>query len=529
MERHVARSAGLVSAALFLSRITGLVREMVMARLFGAGAVYDAFALAFRIPNLARDLFAEGALSSAFVPVFTRSLAGGSRREAVVLAQLVSTALLLAVGAISLAGMIFSPQLVALLAPGFAEVPGKFELAVKLTRIMFPFLVLVALAAQSMGVLNALGSFGLPALASAVFNIVSVSLGLALAWGMEPIEAMSWGVVLGGLAQFLWQLPGVLRAGFPFRFRVDWSHPGLRTIMKLMVPAVLGGAAVQINVTVNTNFASSITDAAGQVIDGPVSWLQYAFRFMQLPIGLFGVAIASATLPELARSAGRQQFDEFRRTLSRSLGMTLLLTVPSSVGLAVLGESMIAAVYEGGRFGPADTRQTALALSGYAVGLAGYALIKVLAPALYALEDARGPMLVSLATVLVNLAVAFTAVRVLGLGHVGLALSTSANALFGAAVLAAMVRSRIGGIDGRALASSAVKIAVASAVMGLVCIASSRGILGALGASRAAHLADSLISSAVGALVFLSLCRVLRVRELGPAWAACAVWRAKIS
>jgi putative peptidoglycan lipid II flippase len=517
-----------VSAAVFLSRITGLVREMVMARLFGAGQIYDAFLLAFRIPNLMRDLFAEGALSSAFVPIFSQQLSTKGKREAAVLSDLVATALVALVGAMCVLGVIFTPELVWLLAPGFAEVPGKFETAVALTRIMFPFLLLVALAAQAMGVLNASNQFGVPALASTFFNVGSVAFGLAFGYtvgrwlGIPLIVAMALGVVFGGALQLLWQVPSLLRAGFGFRPRIDFSHPGLRSILKLMAPAVLGAAAVQINVLVNTNFASTIRDASGRVIDGPVSWLAYSFRFMQLPLGLFGVALASATLPAISRSAAAGRTEEFRRTLARSLGMVFLLTVPSSVGLAVLGESMIGAIYQGGRFTAYDTRQTALALSCYALGLAGYAALKILAPAFYALHDARTPMLVSLASIAINFTAASTMVKLAGLGHLGLALSTSAVALSGSVALFVVLRGRLGGLHERALAGSTGKILLASAVMGLASWLSSRGIHNVMGAGKAAHLTDLAVSIPLGALVFYLLCRALRVPELEAAWDAVA-------
>lgn len=493
-----------------------------MARFFGASQAYDAFLLAFRIPNLTRDLFAEGALSSAFVPVFTRYLAK-EKRAAAELSNLVASATILCAGGISLAGIFFAPQLVMLLGPGFAQVPGKAELAVTLTRVMFPFLLLVALAAQAMGVLNASGSFGVPALASAWFNVGSVAFGLGLgftvgrALGIDLIVSMSVGVVLGGMLQLVWQLPAVWRAGF--RFRPQWNprHPGLREVAVLMAPAIVGGAAVQINVVVNTHLASSLTDAAGQVIDGPVSWLGYAFRFMQLPLGLFGVAIASATLPAISRSAAAGRMEEFRGTLARSLGMSLLLAVPSSVGLAVLGRSMIGAVYESGRFTAWDTDQTAAALAGYAVGLAGYAAIKLLAPAFYALGDARTPMMASVVGVALNLAAALMLTRWAGMGHAGLALATSLAALAGAAVLALALRARTGGIHGRALASSAARILAAAAVMGAACAASSRAIHGWLGGGRGAHLADVAVSIPLGVAVFFLLCRLMRVPEAHPA------------
>ena len=525
---NVVRSAGVVSAAVFLSRISGLLREMIMAKLFGAGQDYDAFLLGFRIPNLTRDLFAEGALSSAFVPVFSRYLATKGKREAAELSNLVATALLLVVGAICVLGIVFSPQLVWLLASGFARVPGKFELAVKLTRVMFPFLLLVALAAQAMGILNALNQFGIPALSSTFFNLGSLAFGLGFGYtvgrwmGVSLVMSMAFGVVVGGAVQWLFQMPSLFRAGIFFRLRFDFAHPGLRNIMQLMGPAILGNAAVQINVLVNTNFASSITDASGHVINGPVSWLSYAFRFMQLPLGLFGVAIASATLPAISRSAALAQMDEFRLTLSRSLGIVFLLTIPSSVGLAVLGPSMIGAVYQWGHFHASDTHQTAMALSCYALGLAGYSAIKILAPAFYALNDARTPMLVSIASIGINLAAASTMVKLAGLGHLGLALSTSAVALFGSAALFILLRRRIHSMHGRALAISVAKILIASAAMGFVCYFSSRGMHQWLGVRKLAQIADLAVSILLGGLVYYGLCRVLRVAELEAAWRALA-------
>jgi putative peptidoglycan lipid II flippase len=518
----VVRSAGIVSIAVAMSRLTGLVREMVMARLFGAGYVYDAFLLGFRIPNLTRDLFAEGALSSAFVPIFTQTLAQKGRKEAAVLSNLVGSALILLVGSFCILGVVFSPVLVALMAEGFHQVPGKFELAVRMTRIMFPFLLLVALAAQAMGVLNACNRFAVPALASTFFNIGSVAFGLALGYwlgpmlGIEPITGMAIGVVLGGALQLAWQIPSLRSEGFGFHPAFDWSHPGLRHIIRLMGPAILGNAAVQINVMVNTNFASRIPG------NGPVSWLGYAFRFMQLPLGLFGVAIASATLPSISRSAGAGNLDEFRRTLSRSLGMVFLLTLPSSIGLIVLGNTMIGAIYQGGKFQAFDTQQTALALSCYAVGLAGYSALKVLNPAFYALHDARTPMVVSLISIAINYATASILLLGTGLGHAGLALSTSAVAIFGAVALFAILRKRIGGINGRALLNSIWKITLGSAVMGGAVWASSHGVQQWLGVSKLARLVDLAISIPFGLVIFYGACRLLRVSELDLATRALA-------
>jgi len=516
----VVRAAGVVSAAVMLSRVTGLIREIAFARLFGAGLANDAFIIGFRIPNLARDLFAEGALSSAFVPTFTSYLATKGKQEAAHLSNLVATALIVVVGALCAAGMIWTPQLVSLFAGSFAAVPGKFELAVTLTRVMFPFLLLVALAAQAMGVLNANNRFGMPALASSFFNLGSLAFGLAAGqwiaprFGMHPIVGMGYGVVFGGALQLLCQVPELLQCGFGFRPSIDWSHPGLRHIFALMAPAVIGAAAVQVNVAVNTAFAAGITDAAGHVMNGPVTWLNAAFRFMQLPLGLFGVAIASATLPSISRSAAASNIEEFRGTLSRSLGLVFLLTIPSSIGLAVLGEPLIAAIYQGGKFALSDARQTAFALACYAVGLAGYAAVKVLAPAFYALNNARIPMVVSLVSIAINYVAASTMVRVAGLGHAGLALSTSIVAIFNFLALLWMMRARIGGIRGRVLLTSFIKVSAASLLMGAVCFASSHLIRGSLGLGRWARLADLGLSIPLGLAVFYAAARALGVAEL---------------
>jgi len=377
----------------------------------------------------------------------------------------------------------------------------------------------VALAAQAMGVLNACNKFGVPAMASTFFNIGSVGFGVILGIWLGPwlhlsrIEGMAIGVVLGGALQLLWQLPSLHSLGFRFQLAFNWSDPGLQRILRLMVPAILGNAAVQINVMVNTNFASSISDPL-RGLDGPVSWLSYSFRFMQLPLGLFGVAMASATLPSIARSVALGQMDEFRRTLSNSLGTVFLLTIPSSVGLMVLGKSIIGAIYQGGRFQLYDTQQTAVALSYYAIGLMGYAALKVLSPAFYALNDARTPMLVSLGSILVNYAVASTMIRFAGLGHAGLALSTSAVALFGFLVLFAILRKRIGGVYGRDLAAQIGKVSLASAIMGAVIFGTSRGMSMWLGVSQMARLADLTVSIPIGLAVYYAACRMLGLTEI---------------
>ena len=502
------------------SRISGLVRESVLSWLFGAGATYDAYVLGYRIPNLARELFAEGALSSALVPTFTRYLTTKSHAETRELSDITATMLIVVVSCFCAAGMLLSPVIVNVFAPGFHAVPGKWELAVSLVRIMFPFLPLLALASQAQAILYASNRFGIPAVSPSLFNVGSVIGGLALGYwfgprlGITPVRGMAFGVVIGGGAQLAFQLPSVWRAGFAFRPRWNLRHEGVRHILGLMGPAVIGSASGQINSLVNTNFAAGLRDASGHVMNGPVSWLAYAWRFFMLPMGIFGVAIASATLPRISRSAAIRDFAEFRKTLSHSVVMILLLTIPSSVGLAVFGESMIGLVYQHGRFRAFDTHQTGLALSCYAVGLAGYSALKLIAPAFYALGDARTPMVVSLFSVVVNAGAAFTMVHVIGVGHAGLAFTASVVSTFTSVTLLLLIRRKIGGIEGPAVALSLLKILAASAAMAVVC----HGIVAFSHAMpiapTLARIADIAIGVPAGAATFYGAAAALRLSEL---------------
>jgi putative peptidoglycan lipid II flippase len=518
----VARNAGIVSLAVAASRVLGLVRDQVFAVLFGAGFHYDAFLTAFRIPNLLRDLFAEGALSAAFVTTFTRVLETKGKKEAIRLSNRVATLILIVISVISLIGWWQAPAIVEMLAPGFFEVPGKADLTITLTRIMIPFLLLIALAAQAMGILNAVNRFGLPALASAFFNVGSIVGGLLLGFvlgpavGLTAIEGMAYGTLVGGFLQFVVQWPSLIRAGFSYRPMLSISDPGVRQIFRLMGPAVIGTAAVQINVFVNTNFASSIIDpATGAVANGPVSWLNYAFRFMQFPIGIFGVAIATAALPPLSRSSAQQDYNEFRQTLAHALALVFVLCVPSAVGLAVLARPIVALVFEHGRFTAFDTVQTGNALAAYSIGLAGYAAVKVLSPAFYALREARTPMLISLGSIAVNYMM--NSLLVGPFGHVGLAFSTSTVALINFALLLLFIRGRLGRLDGRRLGLTLLRICAASIPMAAVAW-STTALCAALPlAGVALRLVQVSTSIALAAIVFYVGCRLLRIDELNQA------------
>jgi putative peptidoglycan lipid II flippase len=540
-EQQVVRSAGIVSVAVALSRLTGLLREMVMANQFGAGFAHDSFLLGFRIPNLSRDLFAEGALSSAFVPTFATSLVSGNKMQSGELANLVTSAIVVIVGSVCVVGMCFAPHLVSLLAPGFAAVPGKYELAVHLTRIMFPFLLLIALAAQATGMLNSHGSFGIPAIASIFFNIGSVGFGLFIGYilgshlGLAPIEGMAYGVVVGGALQFGWQRMKLHTIGYRFHFAWNWSHPGLRRIAGLMLPAIIGNIAAQTNLIINTSFASELYDPV-RGHDGPVSWLGYAMRFVQVPLSLFGVAFASAMLPSVARSAAAHNFDEFRTTLARSLGMVFLLTIPSSLVLITLGQPLIGAVYQSGHFNAYDTSQSALALSCYSLGLVAFTSARILSPAFYALSDARTPMIVSVCSIAINAALPLLFLRVWHMGFEALALTTACAVGLECLVLAECLRRRLGGLEGRYLRTCFLRVALASTAMAVPLYLLHHYVMGTLPDTRFADCVQLAVLIPLALVLFLGVAQWLGVQEVDfaftsfvvPTWKRFFTKRAKI-
>ena len=336
----IARSAGIVGIAVMASRILGLVREQVFAGLFGAGPAYDAFVVAYRIPNLLRDLFAEGALSAAFVTVFTDFKTRLGREITWRLACNVITTVVLIVGLICLAGMFFSRDIVMLLtAETFQLIPGQLDLTTLMTVIMFPFLLLVALSAVSMGMLNTMGKFFVPSMASCFFNLGSIIAGVALTlaapdFGYEPIVGMAWGVIIGGMLQVLIQVPSLRRQGFRYRPLIDFTDPGLRRILLLMLPAVIGFAAPQFNNFINTWFASSCET-------GSLSWLQYAYRVLWFPIGLVGSSLAIATMPVMSRHASTGDTAALRQAYTSSTVMSFVLSIPAMCGLIFLSRPII--------------------------------------------------------------------------------------------------------------------------------------------------------------------------------------------
>lgn len=539
--KSIARSAGIVSIAVMGSRILGLVREQVFAAFFGPGIANDAFNIAFRIPNLLRDLFAEGALSAAFVSTFSRTLTQKGEREAWRLANLVSNGLVLVLSVIVIGGIVFAPQIVDLMVESARQpanpdqVQFAYLLTIKLTRILFPFLVMVSLAAVAMGILNTKDRYGVPASASTMFNVGAIIGGLFFAYLFAPeyiangakalfyhqklsrddvgaasaITGMAIGTLVGGMMQWLIQVPSLRSVGFRWEPILSFRDEGVRQVMRMMAPALIGSAALQVNLVINTTFATSLGE-------GRVSWLQFAFRLIYLPIGMFGVAISTATLPAASRAAAADNLEEFRRTIAQALRLTFLLTIPSAVGLIVLNKPIIALIYQhGGRFTDYDTAQTGIALAYNAVGLTAYSAVRVLAPAFYALKDTRVPMMASLFSIVTNYAVAKSTVDYFGMGHRGLALSISVVSIVNFALLFVFLRRKVGKIEGSRLLSTFIKVVAAATVMGAVCWLVSNQIEAALGnLSLMARLLDVGGSIAIGIGVFYLAARVFKVSEL---------------
>jgi len=518
-QRISTRATGIVGVAILCSRVLGLIREVVFAALFGASRNMDAFLTAFRAPNMLRDLFAEGALSTAFVTTFSQRIATEGDKSAWNLASKVATLTLVFMSAVSLLGVVFAPVLINILAPGFPI--EKAELTVLLTRIMFPFIFLVSLAALVMGMLNAKHVFGMPAMASSFFNLGSIIGGVALCYWLDPqpdwrhphfgergLVGLSIATLIGGFLQLIVQFPSLRRVGFRFCLDFNWRDPGVRTILGMMGPATIAASAVQVNVAVNSIFASGLGD-------GPIAWLNIAFRLMQLPLGIFGVAVATVTLPLVSRSAAVGNTGEFRSALAHSIRLVLLMTIPAAIGLIILAEPIIHLIYEHGRFTPYATVQTAAALRFYAIGLAGYSADKVLAPAFYALNKRYVPMFVTLTSIAINFSLNWLFTFYLHWGHRGLAFSTSMVAITNFIFLYSMMRHYTGRLETGAMFQTIAKLLFAGIGLAAICWLASTFFF-----SVQVHLAAwknflaLMITIAVGAGVFFGAAYVLGIAEV---------------
>jgi putative peptidoglycan lipid II flippase len=475
VERQVVGALGSIGTATLVSRVLGFIRDMVVALAFGAGPVTDAFFVAFRIPNILRRLLAEGALSTAIVPVFTEHAAAASRDEFRRLLRATLGAGLIALGLTAVVGIAAAPWIVRAIAPGFSGDPAQERLAVLLTRVMFPYLVLVGLSALAMGALNTEHRFFAAALGPAVLNVGMITAVLVLSGHMDPpILALAIGVLAGGVGQLLVQLPDLRATGLLVGPSTELRHPALARVARLLVPAVFGLAAVQVMVFVNTLLASLLPA-------GAISFLYYADRVMEFPLGVFGIALASASLPAMSRQAAAGDTRALAGTLNFALRLAIYICVPATVGLLILRTPITRILFERGRFTAADTSATAEALTGYAVGLVAFATARIAAQAFYAVREPGTAVRVGVAAIAANVV---AAVALMGpLGHPGLAYASSIGAYVNVLVLLWLARRRFGALGGRALLISSMR-SVAAAVpvaawclVGVTLLAPRRGVV----------------------------------------------------
>ncbi|MBN2537763.1 murein biosynthesis integral membrane protein MurJ [candidate division WOR-3 bacterium] len=509
-EARFTRRVGLFSFGTLISRVLGLVRESVFAHLFGAGLATDAFNVAFRIPNFFRDLFAESALSAAFVPAFVQSLRRDDRDQTWRFAANVLNAVALSVGLVVIAGLLFTPVVVRVVALGFADEPAKLALTTLLTRVMFPFLLFVAFAAWAMGVLNACGTFFTPAVAPAAFNVVSIAVplatyGLLRERGLDPILGMAAGVTLGSVAQFLVQVPRLLRHGFRWRPVLDLRQPGLRRVFTRWLPMMLGYATWQVNFLVNTFLLTFLAE-------GSVTWVSYAYRIQHLPAGLFGAAIGSVALAEYSHEAAGDSPTAIGERFRHAMGLVAALTIPAAVLLFVLAGPVVQLIYQHGRFTALDAHLTTQALMLYCLGIWSAAATRNCAAGFYSLGDTRTPALVAVGVVAANVVLNLILMRFIEFRSFPLATSLVQAAYF--VLLFLLLRRRVGNLHGRHIAGVSLRTLLAAAGAGLAAWLASRALSRLPLPGFWLHFARVACGGAVGLALFYLLARLLRVKEV---------------
>ncbi len=462
---RMTKAAGTVGAATLLSRGLGFVRDVVVAWFFGAGLAADAFFMAFTIPNLLRRLFAEGSLTISFIPVFTEYLQKRGRKEAFNLARSAWWLLCIVLSAVTVLGILLSPLIVRIIAPGFLSSPGKFELTVFLTRIMFPYIFFIGLVGLAMGILNALGHFAAPAVAPALLNVAMIGSLLLISPHLEkPSVGLAIGVIIGGILQLALQIPFMARKGFRLLMRTPLYHAAIKRIALLMTPAVFGAAVYQVNIIVGRLLASLLPE-------GSVSYLYYADRLVQFPLGVFGMALATAVLPSLSRQAAAKDMDGLRESFSYALRLVFFITIPAMTGLIILRVPIMRLLFQRGAFDPLTTEMTADALLYFALGLWAFSGVRIVVSAFYALQDTKTPVKIAVISLLVNVA---SSIMLMGpMRHGGLALATSLASGANLILLTWALKKRLGRIGGRAIFACLFRSTACAAVMGaIICLAS---------------------------------------------------------
>jgi putative peptidoglycan lipid II flippase len=479
------RAAGVVGFFTLLSRITGLLRDVVIGFLFGAQGAADAYFVAFRIPNLLRRLTAEGALTVAFVPVFTNYMAKEGKAEAVKVTQIVFSFMAIFLGFITLLGIVFARPLTQFFAPGFLQEPEKFQMTVSLTRWMFPYIFFVSLVALAMGILNALRHFMAPAMSPVLFNLCNIACAIIFYPLLaEPVLGLAFGVLIGGAAQLLFQVPYLLKHGIHLRFNFNFKHPGLGRLLYLMGPAAFGAAVYQINVLVSTVLASFLPS-------GSVSYLYYADRFLEFPVGIFAIALGTAALPSFSMLVVTGNVAELRATLAYALRMVNFICLPATAGLAVLAVPLFAIFFQRGAFDANATVNSAQALIFFSFGLWSISGTKLVGPVFYAMEDTKTPVLVGFVAFLINfvaslalmgdinvdansagfvtrtIAMTIGRIGLIPLGHGGLALATSISSICNFFILLFILHRRLEGIPLQEVAQSFLRNFISASLMAL--------------------------------------------------------------
>ena len=497
-KRHLIKSTGVIGAATAVSRVLGFVRDIVIARFFGTALYAQAFVVAFRIPNLLRDLIGEGASNAALVPVLTEELTRKGKRDFFGLAQVILNILFWALLILTVIGIFASGPIVRLIAPGFLADKEKFDVTVTLTKFLFPFLLLVGLWAYAMAVLNSLGYFAAPAFGPALLNLSMI---LCAAWFGENVFGLAAGVLAGGLIQLLIQFPPLHAAGWRPALTNEFRHPQAKKVGILLIPRGLGACVYQVNIFVSTILAS----LSGIVGEGAVAALYYANRVWQLPLAIFGIALAQAALPAMSRHVASGDIGKLKEMLQFSLKALFFILVPSTVGLVLLRTPITKVLFERGAFTSYSTRITSEALLFYAVGLVACGGIKVLVNAFYSMNDTMTPVKTGAASVALNIILNITLMYPLKIG--GLALAASISATFNFAVLYILLGRSIGDFGTRAIVDSFLKVAAAGAVMAVAL----KAII-----SRVPDLTflSLILVISAGIAVFLSASYAFNVKEL---------------
>ncbi len=502
---RIARAAGSMSGATMISRVLGYARDMLLAFYFGATGLSDTFFVAFRIPNLLRELFAEGSMSAAFVPVLTEYQTRDSS-EAKRLVRVTFSFLLVSAGAVCALGIIFAPQVVTLLGMGFLDEPQKFSHTVLLTRVMFPFLLFMSLSALVMGALNVKRVFFIPALAPAMLNVTIIATVVTLVHVLPtPILAAAVGVVLGGLIQFAFQTPAFFMKGYSLAPAWNPGHPGLKRMLKLLGPVVLGLAVAQINIVVSTTLATLLAE-------GSVTYLFYSMRLIHFPVGVFGVAMGMAVLPSLSKHAIKKDLVSLREDFSFALRLLLFISVPAMAGLIALREPIVNLLFQRGEFDYRATLGTSNALMFYSVGIWAFVGVRVVVSTFYSMQDTRTPVKAAVAALTAN--VLLSLVLMGPLKHNGLALANALSSMLNFSLLMYFLRRKLGRVEGRRIAMSFLKTALASVVMGALVWLALRGEMWTFSGQSLLKAALLMGGIAISVVVYALLCRMLRCEEL---------------